>query len=176
MKFSIRNAEKEDIKGIMCVEHDSFHVNVAENSGIFLERIKVFSDGFLVMETEGGIAGYISSELWEYSENIGTGKFIPGHSIANTHRNDGTELYISSIGVLGKHRGKGYGDALLSELEKCIRHRYPVQSVILIVSEHWHAAKRIYEKNGFIQVHVIPGFFDDGNDSDAIVMRKKIRN
>ncbi|MDK2824923.1 ribosomal-protein-alanine N-acetyltransferase [Methanolobus vulcani] len=176
MKISIRNAEKDDIEGIMSIEHESFHTNIAENSDTFLERIETFSHGFLIIVIEGEIAGYISSELWDYSENIDTGKFVLGHSIAETHRNDGKELYISSIAVLKKYRGKGYGNALFSELEKHITCKYEIASIILIVSENWHAAKSIYEKNGFRQVHVISGFFDDENNSDAIVMRKNRSN
>lgn len=174
MKLLIRNAEKDDIDGIMSIEHESFHSNIIECMETFLERIMTFSDGFLVMEIDGEIAGYISSELWEYSEHINTDKFILGHSIAETHRNDGRELYVSSIGILEKYRGNRYGNVLFFELQERIRSKYPVQSAILIVSENWHAAKRIYEKNGFIQVSVITGFFDDDDNSDAIVMRKII--
>nr|WP_321497104.1 N-acetyltransferase [uncultured Methanolobus sp.] len=174
MKISIRNAEKGDIEGIMSVEHDSFHSNIVENSDTFLERVKAFSDGFLVVEIDGEIAGYISSELWDHSENIDTEKFVLGHSITETHRNDGKELYISSIGVLKKYRGKGYGNALFMELVNRIRGKYEILSIILIVSEDWHAAKRIYENGGFREIQKIKCFFDDDEKSDAIVMRKQI--
>ncbi|MDI3485502.1 MAG: [ribosomal protein S18]-alanine N-acetyltransferase [Methanolobus sp.] len=174
MKISIRNAEKEDIEGIMCVEHDSFHPNITENSDNFLERIEVFQKGFLVMLIDGEIAGYISSELWNYSKNIGTEKFVLGHSITETHKNDGKELYISSIGVLEKYRGRGYGNTLFSELVSRICSEYEISSIVLIVSENWHAAKRIYEKSEFHEIQIIKCFFDDDEKSDAIVMRKQI--
>ncbi|TQD28310.1 N-acetyltransferase [Methanolobus vulcani] len=174
MKISIRNTEKEDIEGILSVEHDSFHPNIAENADTLLERIEVFPNGFLVMEINGEIAGYISSELWDYSENIDTEKFELGHSITETHRYDGKELYISSIAVLKMYRGKGYGDALLSELISNICNKYGISSIILMVSVNWIAAKRIYEKNGFHEIQVINGFFDDDERSDSIVMRKQI--
>ncbi|WMW26271.1 N-acetyltransferase [Methanolobus sediminis] len=174
MKISIRNAEKEDIEGIMCVEHRSFHTNIAENSDTFLERIESFSDGFLVMVIDGEIAGYISSELWDYSENIETEKFVLGHNITETHRNDGKELYISSIAVLKKYRGKGYGNALFSELVSRIYRNYEISSIILMVSVNWIAARKIYEKNGFKEIQVIKYFFDDDEKSDAIIMRKQM--
>ena len=174
MKISIRNAEKEDIEGIMSVEHESFHINIAESPDTFLGRIKAFCDGFLVMEIDGEIAGYISSELWDYSESINNDKFVLGHSIAETHRNNGKELYISSIGVLKKYRGKGYGNALFSELVNRICSKYETLSIILIVSEEWNAAKRIYENDGFREIQIIKCFFDDDEKSDAIVMRKQI--
>ncbi|ETA68209.1 acetyltransferase [Methanolobus tindarius DSM 2278] len=174
MKISIRNAEKEDIEGIMCVEHDSFHSNIAENADTFLERIETLPNGFLVMEINEEIAGYISSELWDYSENINIEKFKLGHSITETHKNDGKELYISSIGVLEKYRGRGYGNTLFSELVSRICSKYEISSIVLIVSENWHAAKRIYEKSGFHEIQIIKCFFDDDEKSDAIVMRKQI--
>jgi ribosomal-protein-alanine N-acetyltransferase len=174
VKISIRNAEKEDIEGILHVEHDSFHTNIAENADTFLERIKVFPKGFLVMVIDGEITGYISSELWDYSEKINTKKFELGHNITETHKNDGKELYISSIGVLKKYRGKGYGTALFSELASRICSEYEISSIVLIVSENWHAAKRIYEKSGFHEIQIIKCFFDDDEKSDAIVMRKQI--
>lgn len=172
MKISIRNAEKSDIETIMLIEHSSFHKNIAESRETFLERIEVFSDGFLVLMIGKKVIGYISSELWEYSEDIDAGKFQLEHSITDTHRNDGSELYISSIGILEECRRSGYGTMLFSELGKKMFANYRVNSVILIVSENWTAARRIYENNGFRQLQIMSGFFNDNNKSDAIVLRK----
>ena len=174
MKPSIRNAEIDDIEAIMLIEKDSFHENIVESLETFLERIRVFPDGFLVLEIKGRVIGYISSELWEYLEETDAWKFGLDHGIADTHRVGGQELYISSIGILGEHRGKGYGDLLFSELERRIRGKYGIKSIILIVSGNWTAARKIYERNGFRDIGEIPGFFGDEENSAAIVMRKVI--
>jgi [SSU ribosomal protein S18P]-alanine acetyltransferase (EC 2.3.1.128) len=172
LKISIRNAEESNIEGILLVEHDSFHKDIAESRSVFFDRIKVFPEGFLLMEIDGEIAGYISSEMWEYSENIDTDRFRLNHNIADIHRTDGSELYISSIGVIKKYRGKGYGKMLFSELVERIGSSYRIASIILIVSENWNAARKIYENNGFLEIQRINGFFEDDENSDAIVMRK----
>ncbi|WMW23476.1 N-acetyltransferase [Methanolobus mangrovi] len=145
---------------------------MAECRDVFLDRMKVFPEGFLVMEIDREIAGYISSEMWEYSENIDTDRFCLNHTIREVHIRGGSELYISSIGILKKYRGKGYGKMLFSELVEQIRSKYKITSIILIVSVNWDAARKIYENNGFLEIQRINGFFEDDENSDAIVMRK----
>ncbi|WP_292467944.1 N-acetyltransferase [Methanolobus sp.] len=172
MKISIRNAKKSDIEIILLVENDSFHENIAESRDVFFDRMKVFPEGFLVMEIDGEIGGYISSEMWGHSENIDTERFRLNHTIADVHRSDGSELYISSIGILTKYRAKGYGKMLFSKLIERISSSYKIASIILIVSVNWDAAKKIYESSGFLEIQRIIGFFEDDDNSDAIVMRK----
>ena len=58
-----RTAVVADIDGIMEMEYDSFHEEVREKRELFLERIQVFPEGFIIMEIEEKYAGYITSEL-----------------------------------------------------------------------------------------------------------------
>lgn len=174
MEIHIRNAQKDDLEEIMLIEHESFHKNIIEKRDVFLERIELFPEGFLLLENDDGITGYISSEIWEYTESIGPERFNLNHRMADIHTTAGSQLYISSIGVLKKHRGKGYGKLLFSELTERMNSKYEISDMILIVSENWDAARRIYENRGFIQVQRIPCFFDDDENSDAIVMRKHL--
>ncbi len=168
----IRKATVNDIEHIMDIEHESFCENVYEDLKVFKDRITTFPDGFLILEVEGSICGYISSEIWSYAENIHEDMFNLNHSINNVHDATGSELYISSIGILKKYRGKGYGKLLFSELSRKITESYNISSLILIVSVQWIAAKRIYENNGFREIKRLHGFFNDLTHSDAIVMRK----
>lgn len=156
----------------MDIEHESFCETVYEDIVVFLDRISTFPDGFLVLEVNGHVSGYISSEIWNYSQEIQRDMFDLNHSISKVHSATGSELYISSIGVLKEHRRKGHGKLLFSELFKRITGKYNISSMILIVSVQWTAAKKIYENNGFKEASRIHRFFDDENYSDAIVMRK----
>lgn len=156
----------------MDIEHDSFSKNVFESESVILNRLLVFPDGFLVLEYGNEIFGYISSELWEYSKKIDEKMFDLDHDITSLHKNSGNELYISSIGVLKKYRGKGYGKLLFLELIEQITKKYLLKSMILTVSVNWAAAINLYEKNGFKEVFRIKEFFEDENNSDGIVMRK----
>lgn len=168
----IRNATINDIEDIMDIEHESFHETVYEDRSVFLDRISIFPDGFLVLEVNGNVCGYISSEIWNYSEEIHKDMFNLNHSISKLHTSTGSELYISSIGILKKYRKKGYGKLLFSELSGRIIEKYNISSMILIVSVQWTAAKKIYENNGFKEVAIIRKFFTDEINSDGIVMRK----
>ncbi|WP_407355063.1 GNAT family N-acetyltransferase [Methanolobus sp. WCC5] len=174
LKISIRNALENDINEIMLIEQGSFHANIVESRDVFLDRIRIFPQGFLVLEIGNLVVGYICSELWEHSEDIPAGNFRLNHTITEVHRNDGTQLYISSLGILQEHRKKGYGKKLFSELEKRAIAECRISSMVLVVSVRWGAAIRIYEKHGFREIQRIKYFFDDSARSDAIVMRKQL--
>ncbi|MDK2833560.1 MAG: [ribosomal protein S18]-alanine N-acetyltransferase [Methanolobus sp.] len=173
-KITIRSAESADIDQIMLLEDESFHENIRESRAAFLERIAHFPEGFLLLEINGEVCGYISSEIWDGPENITGDRFTLGHRISEVHTIAGKELYVSSLGILKKHRGKGYGDLLFTELSGRMSKRYPISSIILLVSENWLAARKIYERNGFRELHRIPGFFNEGNISEGIVMRRDL--
>lgn len=170
MNTLIRNAKPEDIEQIMRIEDESFEEHIRESRSVFLDRISAFREGFLVLEISGDICGYISSELWDYSEDIQESKFDLNHRISNVHSITGSELYISSIGILREYRGKGYGKLLFSELSSRIAKKFAISSMILLASANWDAARNIYEKSGFKEIFRIPGFFADGEE--VIVMRK----
>ncbi|MBA2859752.1 ribosomal-protein-alanine N-acetyltransferase [Methanococcus maripaludis] len=173
-KMVIRNARKTDIDEIMNIEYDSFIEGISENRNVFLDRIATFQNGFLVLEVDSEILGYISSEIWEYSENIDEKMFDLNHDIKKVHKCNGSELYISSIGILKKHRKNGYGNLLFKELIEKISKNYKISSMILTVSVNWKPAIKLYEKNGFKEIGRIKEFFEDDDSSDGIVMRKYI--
>lgn len=158
----------------MLIEQGSFHANIVESRDVFIDRIRIFPDGFLILEIGNVIAGYICSELWEHSEDIPAGNFRLNHTITDVHSNEGTQLYISSLGILQEHRQKGYGKKLFLELEKKLIAEYNISSTLLVVSVKWDAARNIYEKHGFQEIQRIKGFFYEDDRSDAIVMRKQL--
>ncbi|GAB6180894.1 hypothetical protein JCM14036_22130 [Desulfotomaculum defluvii] len=172
LKF--REATPEDINNIMFIEDNSFHQGVREERDVFLERIITFPTGFLLLEHEGRVIGYICSELWKYQENIDIGNLKLGHWIKTIHDPAGEELYISSMGVLREFRGEGIGELMFESLLNISLKTYPqIKSILLIVSRNWLAAQRIYQKNGFREITIIPNFFKPLNleHQDGIVMR-----
>ncbi|MCL2549877.1 MAG: GNAT family N-acetyltransferase [Methanimicrococcus sp.] len=186
----IRKATADDIGGIMEIEHLSFHSDVIESKKVFEDRIAVFSDGFLVAVADTGnerkIAGYISSELWAFSEgskgseNIPYSNFNLNHSVYETHRDDGEELYISSVAVDPAFRGGQIGKKLFTGLLETIQRKYQPKSVILLVNGDWQNAYTMYQKEGFETVADIPGFFPvlensgPGSSGTGIIMRKSL--
>jgi ribosomal-protein-alanine N-acetyltransferase len=168
--FSFRKAEIKDITSIMEIEKNAFNLKICENETTFKERIECFSDGFFVLETNNKIVGYLSAEIWDYYEEINDEKFILGHSIKTSHNISGTELYISSTGILPDYRGKGLGGYIFQKsLENILKEYKKLKSIILIVSEKWNNAKTIYEKNGFTEIKIIKDFFN--YNENGIVMR-----
>ncbi len=173
-----RQATTGDLDKILTIENQSFKNGIKEPPQVFLERIEVFSEGFLLLETdESDPIGYICSELWSSEKDLQVENLSLGHSIKKVHSCQGQELYVSSMGVLPEYRGRGYGGLLLHQLiAKTKRNYSQVNSVLLIVSEKWPAAKKTYLKLGFEQIDLIPAFFQpvDFKSEQGIVMRKKL--
>ncbi|MGE5631908.1 MAG: GNAT family N-acetyltransferase [Caulobacteraceae bacterium] len=174
-----RNAVLEDISSIMKIEHSSFSHAICEEEKVFVERIITFSDGFRVMEFNGEIVGYICSEVWDKGNAASEEYFTLGHSIKSQHKPNGSKLYISSMGILPEYRGKGFGKLLFNEFIKYITAAFVnIDSVILIVSEKWINARKIYKENKFKEIHVLQDFFKYKGEKlrceDGIVMRRSI--
>lgn len=177
-KLQFRNARLEDISGIMEVEHASFSSMICETQDVFIERIRVFPEGFRVMLYDGKPIGYICTEIWKKQRPYSDSMFTLGHSIAAQHTTYGNEIYISSMGILPEWRSQGLGKLMFSKYVKYAEGTFAqVNSVILIVSEKWLHARRVYRSEGFKEVHRIKGFFqytlDKSHFEDGIVMTKK---
>jgi len=73
-------------------------------------------------------------------------------------------LYISSIAVLSAYRSKGFGLSLLcSLLRETCRLKPQLRSSLLLVGEHWHAAKAMYQRAGFeLVTEIAAGQWNDG--------------
>ncbi|WNY27794.1 GNAT family N-acetyltransferase [Methanolapillus ohkumae] len=128
-----------------------------------MARISVFSDGFLLAEMNGRVVGYISSELWNYSPDIPYSNFSINHSIRDTHKPDGNEIYISSVAVYPDVRGEKIGKKLFLKLLEALQFEYDIFSSILIVNSDWENAYNMYQKEGFVEIGKIDGFFPNLN-------------
>lgn len=173
--YKLRLATDKDLKDIMKIELSSFNLGICEKEDVFLERIEFFNDGFYVLEKKDAVVGYISTEIWDYREKIDSKRFDLGHSIRKFHNQNGSELYISSMGLLPSYRGKGLGKAMfLKSMNLIVNKNSNIKSQILIVSEKWENAIKIYKQNDFIEIMKIEDFFEYSNDykENGIVMRK----
>lgn len=178
-EISYRNAIPEDISSVMEIEYSAFPNLICEEKSIFSERIEIFPEGFRIMEVNKKAIGYICSERWTTPSVITDKLFSLGHSIKKQHNPKGKYLYISSMGILKKYHGKGFGKALFEEFIRYIsceiRH---IDSIILIVSENWLNARRIYSGNNFKEICVFERFFayicDNPYYENGIVMRKEL--
>lgn len=178
-KITYRNANIDDINSIMKIEHSSFNEVICEEKDVFIERIKTFPDGFRVMEYKGEIIGYICSEIWDRIDNFSKEHFTLGHSIKERHRTHGREIYISSMGLNPVYRSLGLGNTMFSEFVKYITGKLEnIESIVLLVSEKWTKARKIYMSNGFKEIYKLEGFFHYDLEKlyceDGIIMRKDL--
>jgi len=179
--ITIRSAQISDIEAIMQIERSAFELHICETRDVFIERLTVFSPGFLVAATSTGqITGYICSELWSYSDQPELSNLSLNHKIQKTHMDNGSELYISSLAVLPEFRGHNLGKLLFTELLDRAAKQFALQSSILLVNTQWQQASEMYARQGFVQVAVLQDFFTNEQpdkfnryQSDGIVMRKK---
>ncbi|MCL2749370.1 MAG: ribosomal protein S18-alanine N-acetyltransferase [Alphaproteobacteria bacterium] len=77
------------------------------------------------------------------------------------------ECEIITIGVHPDYRGTGVADALLQLIEKEIS----AKKIFLEVAENNHAARKLYERNGYKQIATRPKYYDN---IDAIIMEKRL--
>lgn len=179
-KIIYRNANIADISSIMRIEHASFPEVICEDRNVFMERISTFPDGFRVMECDGEIIGYICSELWERANIFSKDLFTLGHSIKNRHKSLGREIYISSMRLNPAYRSLGLGRTMFNEFVVHITSLLAnVESIVLLVSEKWFKARKIYTSNGFKEIDILEGFFNYNVENpyyeDGIIMRKELK-
>ena len=82
----IRSAAEKDITTIMDTEQASFIPQIREKKSVFLERIKICRNCFIIFEDEktGISTGYFSAERWSSIPLTADG-FALNHNAANVH-------------------------------------------------------------------------------------------
>lgn len=176
--YRIRRALPADLGDILSIEDDSFDPAVRESPDTFRERMEVFPEGFVILETREGSAGYLCSELWDLSGPPEPADFALGHSARDRHSLRGRTLYISSYGIRKPCRGRGLGRILFRDFLERASADFGFDEILLLVSRTWSEARRIYESEGFRPVLTVPGFFrfSDGRTADGEVLsRPRVR-
>lgn len=81
------------------------------------------------------------------------------HSIKESHKANGNELYISSFAISPKARKYGIGkilfNYLIDDVNKLVSNP---KSLLLVVAENWISARNIYLKKGFIEICILKDF------------------
>jgi [ribosomal protein S18]-alanine N-acetyltransferase len=170
----IRSASEKDITAIMDTERASFIPQIQEKKSVFLERIKICRNCFIVFEDEkaGITTGYFSAERWSSIPLTADG-FALNHNAADTHTSDGPVLYLSSFALLPQYRGKGAGYALFVQSISWFKtHNSGLSDAVLLVNESWQNAAYIYQSYGFSELFRLPFFFpaNNGTKNNGIVM------
>jgi ribosomal-protein-alanine N-acetyltransferase len=106
---------------------------------MFYILLNNYPDGFIVVDDNGKIVGYI---IYSVAKDKGI---------------------IASIGVLPDYRKKGIGQILMDNAINNLRNK--VDYVELQVSVSNVVAISLYKKNGFVVVDTISRYYPDGGDA-----------
>lgn len=138
--YIVRQARIVDVPAVGQLDSEAFaSYGTAEDPDIIRARLQVFPEGFLVVEEDGSVLGFGSSEKWLHYREPALNE-----DPRDTHRSDGTVLCITGMAVKATHRNRGIGSAILARLVGVAREHRCEQ----VVLETTHA-QRFYEKYGF---------------------------
>jgi [ribosomal protein S18]-alanine N-acetyltransferase len=140
-EVNIRTVRQEDIERISVLEQASF--NDPYPSYFLSELARDNPETFLVLTFNNEIVGYGIIDHWDDHD------------------------HLISIAVHPDNRRKGFGEAILVELEKRSSKGRPMK---LEVRQSNAAAIQLYLKLGFMKAGLAEGYYRDGED--AIIMEK----
>jgi len=141
----IRDYEVRDFKDIVTIDAEAFgNRNPVYDAYIYI----TFGSDLIVADIGGKVVGYIA--LVDY----------------------GREAKIISFAVKREFRGKGIGTKLLkTAIERCKQRGK--ERILLEVRVSNTTAQRLYKKNGFKIIDVIPNYYDDGEDAYLMALDLK---
>jgi len=145
MNYIIRPMEKKDIVQVYEIEKSIFSIPWSVNS--FIEASENENNIYLVCVENDEVAGYCG--LWTV---LGEGN-------------------VTNVAVLEKHRGKGYGRALLKELENR-GHDKDVKKYFLEVRQSNIIAQNLYLSLGYENIGIRKNFYERPTE-DAVIMTKE---
>jgi [ribosomal protein S18]-alanine N-acetyltransferase len=140
---NIRAVRQDDIEAVSHLEEASF--NDPYPSYFLSELARDNPETFLVLTLNNEIIGYGVVDRWEDHD------------------------HLISIAVRPDSRRKGFGEALLAELEKRLSKERLLK---LEVRQSNLAAIHLYSKRGFTKTGLAEGYYGDGED--AVIMEKKL--
>jgi [ribosomal protein S18]-alanine N-acetyltransferase len=149
MSIAIRQMEDKDVEEVVSLEASSF-LHPWPRKEVLYELHENPCALVYVAEEKGTIVGYIDFMITFDSATI------------------------SRLAVAALTRKKGVGTLLLTRLLEicCAQKEEPVEWVTLEVRRSNEAALALYKKNGFREVTVKKGYYDDGED--AIYMIRSV--
>ncbi len=131
-------------------------------------RQALLPDAFLVAEVGGGIVGVANAIRWSERRRGGVEQVhADPRGLHVAHDPWGEVLYVISLGVLPRYRGRGIGRRLI-EAEIDVARRLGVEKVQLIGHTR---SQPLYERIGFRAVRAVPEFTQEYSEiSGAMLM------
>ena len=138
--LTFRHAQPDDADRCYAIEAGAYEGDEAATLAKITKRIREYPLGFLIMERDGQIIGFINSGCaYEVRMSDEEFKELVGHDPRAPN------VVIMSVVIAPEHQGKGYSTALM---ERFIRQMAQAQkSAIHLMCKDRHVA--LYERFGF---------------------------
>ncbi len=147
MDILVRPMLEKDIDEVLDIEKTSFATPWSKEA-FTLEITKNMLAKYVVAEIQGKVVGY--GGIWLIID----------------------EGHVTNIAVHEKYRGLGVGNKIMEGLIDICRDRNIV-AMTLEVRKTNEVAKSLYDKYGFKEYGIRPGYYSDNNE-DAIIMWKRV--
>jgi len=162
--IEIRTAQEEDLPQIAELERAIEGREARALPVELLDRLRMFSDGFIIAHAEGKIVAYIETLLWR-SRRFTAFEDIRSFPLFLDVLGD--ELYVIFVATANDWRGRGVATALLAAAAN-VAQKYNVSRIGLVAKR---SLVPFYQKRGFQEVESLPEFL---GKTEGILMRKEL--
>jgi len=142
-ELTVRSVREEDLDRCFEIESVSYAGDEAATKEKILKRIKIYPQGFIVLENQEEIIGFINSGA---THNVVLSdeefKELVGHDPSGDH------IVIMSVVVHPKYQGKGMADKLLNSFISAMRELAKTEIYLICQTE----LIQMYAKHGFVHL------------------------
>ncbi len=119
------------------------HPDYPEDEAVFAERLRLFSDGCLVLEGPSGLLGYVVAHPWHRGAP-------PALNTSLGHLPDAPgAFYIHDLALLPAARGTGAGRLILERLVALARQAQQPRLALIAVND----SSGFWQRHGFREMH-----------------------
>lgn len=176
-EWDVHEATTDDIDRILRLQEEAHETDMHATRETILAHMQSCPAGCLVAFESGSdrCVGFVFADIWVFRRTNEASAFMPNHTVALTHNDNGDEMYIASLVVAPELRRKGLGTVLFNSVIGACRQRYPkCRSAVLMVAQSWIALRRLSGKRRFLVVDHLSNLFmnSNGRPENALVLRK----
>ncbi|QOT00370.1 GNAT family N-acetyltransferase [Brevibacterium sp. JNUCC-42] len=139
--ISLRNAQATDLEQLLLIENEGFSIEEAATKEVFVERIQLIPDTFIVAERQGEILGYINGPIINQH-------YITDDLFEKIRENSKRGGYQSILGlaVSKQARNQGIAKLLIEKTEELVKENAR-EGITLTCKQELVS---FYEKFGFV--------------------------
>jgi ribosomal-protein-alanine N-acetyltransferase len=155
-EYSLRRCLAADIPAVILVNEKTLPEHYSDV--FYYDLLEGLPEGFMVAEWQGGVVGYIMNRVEFGLSNV------RGFSLTK-------KAHVVSVAVLGEHRRRGLGWALMEEGHRAMVAK-GCREVFLEVRVGNVPATEMYKKMGYSVAQRLYSYYRDGED--ALLMSKAL--